>query len=220
MCFSATACFSAGTVLVPAGLYCLTRAYKGDKRFLAFAAFPLLFGLQQIIEGILWIALENQSDFGVQAAGTAYLLFAYFLWPFFVPLSALLVETSTLRKNVFLIFSGVGFVFGASLYMPLLFTPDWLSVTTVKDSILYSPTLVYDEMVSRTTVRVFYACIVAVPLLFSSIKTVRHFGILIFLSVVLSAIYFRYAFVSVWCFFAAILSAYVIYLIHRETQVR
>lgn len=220
MCFSASACFGAGAVLVPTGLYSLTRAYKTNRRFLAFAAFPLLFGLQQIIEGSLWVALDNQSVTAIHIAATAFLFFAYFLWPFFVPLAALLVETCALRQRIFLVFSVVGFVFGASLYVPLLFYPDWLSVTTVKGSILYRPTLVYDELVSRTAVRVFYAFIVAIPLLFSSIKTVRYFGVLIFLSVALSVVYFRYAFVSVWCFFAAILSVYIVYVIHREARAK
>ena len=117
-----------------------------------------------------------------------------------------------------MLFSFTGFLYGASLYVPLLVYPDWLSVTIIKDSILYQPVLIYDGILSRTAVRVFYAFIVAVPLLFSTVSTLRLFGILIFVSVAVSAVFFAYAFVSIWCFFAAILSAYVVYIVHRETS--
>jgi len=144
-----------------------------------------------------------------------FLFFAYFLWPFYVPFSAHLIEKEAKRRSIFKVFTVVGFVFGAALYVPLLFNPDWLLVELAKSSILYKPVLLFDEVVSRTMVRVFYAIIIAIPLLFSSVKTLRIFGILIFSSVVFSAIYYNYAFVSIWCFFAAILSLYIAYIMYK-----
>ena len=220
MCFSATACFTTGAILVPTGIYTLVKAYQGDKRYLALAAFPLLFGLQQIIEGWLWLAFEQRVNLSIEITAIGYLLFAYFLWPFFVPLAALLVEKNASRKVLFKIFSLIGFLFGASLYVPLLINPEWLSVMMAKGSILYQPVLIYDGIVSRTAVRVFYAIIIAVPLLFSTVTSLRFFGILIFVSVAISAVFFAYAFVSIWCFFAAILSAYIVYIIHSETSTK
>lgn len=216
MCFSATTSFAAGAILIPAGIYSLGKAYQGNKLYLALAAFPLLFGMQQVIEGGLWLALEQRVDLNIEMTATGYLFFAYFLWPFFVPLAALLIESDTRRKSLFMFFSFTGFLYGASLYVPLLLYPDWMSVTIIKDSILYQPVLIYDEIISRTAVRVFYAFIVAVPLLFSTVSTLRLFGVLIFISVAVSAVFFAYAFVSIWCLFAAILSAYVVYIVHRE----
>ena len=220
MCFSATACFTTGAILVPMGIYTLMKAYRADKNYLALAAFPLFFGLQQIIEGWLWLAFEQRVDLSIEMTAIAYLFFAYFLWPFFVPLAALLVEKNASRKVLFKIFSVIGLLFGASLYLPLLINPEWLSVTMAKGSILYQPVLIYDGIVSRSAVRIFYAVIVAVPLLFSTVKSLRLFGILIFVSVAISAVFFAYAFVSIWCFFAAILSAYIVYIIHSETNAK
>ena len=220
MCFSATACFTTGAILVPTGIYTLMKAYRGDKSYLALAAFPLFFGLQQIIEGWLWLAFEQRVDLSIEITAIGYLFFAYFLWPFFVPLAALLVEKNNSRKVLFKIFSIIGFLFGASLYVPLLINPEWLSVTMAKGSILYQPALIYDGIVSRTAVRVFYAIIIAVPLLFSTVTSLRFFGILIFVSVAVSAVFFAYAFVSIWCFFAAILSAYIVYIIHSEANAK
>lgn len=216
MCFSATASFTAGAILIPAGLYSLNRAFRSDKSYLALAAFPLLFGIQQLFEGPLWLALEGQSGISITAMSNGFLFFAYFLWPFFVPLSALLIEKNKVRRSLFFTLSVVGFIFGATLYIPLLINPEWESVSLANHSILYDPALIYDGIVPRLAIKAFYATIVAISLLFSSVRTVQIFGVMIFLSVIGSAIFFMYAFVSIWCFFAAILSAYIIYIIRHE----
>ncbi len=218
MCFSATACFTAAAILLPIGIYSLGKAYQANKNYLALAALPFLFGLQQIIGGGLWLAFEQSADINIEMTAKGFLFFAYFLWPFFVPLAALLVETNATRRTLFKIFSFTGFLLGASLYVPLLLYPEWLSVMTFKGSILYHPVSIYDEILPGTVERVFYAIIIAVPLLFSTVATLRFFGVLIFVSVAISALFFAYAFVSIWCFFAAILSAYIVYIIHRETS--
>jgi len=47
------------------------------------------------------------------------------------------VEKNTVRRSIFKIFSITGFLFGTSLYVPLLIYPEWVSVVTEKGSILY-----------------------------------------------------------------------------------
>ena len=79
MCFSATACFTAGVILVPTGIYSLAKAYQGNKHYLALAAFHPFFTLQKIIEGGLWLALEQRADISIETTAKGYLLFAYFL---------------------------------------------------------------------------------------------------------------------------------------------
>lgn len=54
MCFSAEASFAAAALLVPAGAIGIRRAYQSDRRYLAFAALPVYFGLQQLFEGLVW----------------------------------------------------------------------------------------------------------------------------------------------------------------------
>lgn len=210
MCFSAPISFAVSAVLLPLGALTVNFALHNDRRYLALAAFPLLFGIQQAFEGWLWLALGGDHDIALQVPALGFLFFAYLLWPFLVPLAADRVEPSPARQRIFRGFALVGLLFGLSLYLPLLLRPDWLVVSISGQSILYEPVLIYDGYVSRTAVRVFYAIIVAIPLLFSSIASIRLFGILILLSVVVSALFFLYAFVSIWCFFAAVLSLYVI----------
>ena len=215
MCFSATASFAVSAVLTPVGIYSLARAYDKDRRYLALASFPLLFGIQQAAEGFEWLALEAGAISDIHTAALAFLFFAYFLWPLMVPLSAYFVEKSDRRRLFFLLLSLVGGLYGLSLYLPLLFNDDWLEVQIVQNSILYQPVLVYDEVIPRTGLRIIYAAIVGLSLLFSSVEMVRLFGVVILLSVVVGFLFFAYAFTSIWCFLAAILSVYILLIVQR-----
>lgn len=51
MCHSAGASFGVGAVLIPAGLYCLSAAARKDRAYVPLAVTPLVFGVQQCIEG-------------------------------------------------------------------------------------------------------------------------------------------------------------------------
>lgn len=216
MCFSATASFAAGALLVPVGLYTLGEASRRDKRLLAIASFPFLFGIQQSIEGALWIALDAGDPPGVHTAALGFLFFAYFLWPALVPYAALRAEILPARARLFAILAATGFLFGASLYLPLLVQPGWLEVSLSRGSILYEPVLIYDAMIPRSVVRAFYAAIVALPLLLCSERAIRGFGALILISVIGSAAIYAHAFVSVWCFFAALLSLAVVVIVRSS----
>ena len=57
MCFSATASFTAGALLIALGSVTVSLAAAPRER--PFAAIPLLFGLQQLIEGGIWLSLQN-----------------------------------------------------------------------------------------------------------------------------------------------------------------
>ncbi len=63
-----------------------------------------------------------------------------------------------------------------------------------------------------------YAVIVVLALLLTSDRYVRYFGIIILTSVVVSKLLFDYAFISIWCFFAAVLSLYIIYMLHQHAK--
>lgn len=54
MCFSVAASFTAGTFLIGFGVMTLSLARR--RKEVPFAAIPLLFGLQQLSEGVVWIS--------------------------------------------------------------------------------------------------------------------------------------------------------------------
>ncbi|WP_296701043.1 DUF6629 family protein [Thiocapsa sp. UBA6158] len=219
MCFNATSSFLAAAVLIPAGLYTLHAARHVNSHYRLLAAFPLLFGVQQALEGVLWLEIlpDAAGEIGGLAFGSAlgFLFFAYFLWPGLVPLAAWRVEPPGLRRRVFAAAAIMGGLLGGSLFLPLIINPDWLQVFIIRGSILYHPQLIYDPWMDREVVRAIYALIVAVPLIGSSDRMVRDFGVLILGSVIVSTLAFGYAFVSIWCFFAALLSAYLVVRLPR-----
>ena len=55
MCFSANASFGAGVVLTIIGVAAIKKVQHPSQ--ILFASIPLLFAVQQISEGILWITL-------------------------------------------------------------------------------------------------------------------------------------------------------------------
>ena len=79
MCFSSTASFTTAALLVPAGVYCVKKATRLPKPYWVIAVLPLLFGVQQVFEGGIWLAI-NSSD--ADAARMAALGFMFFLISF------------------------------------------------------------------------------------------------------------------------------------------
>ena len=61
MCLSAEASYMAAAVLVPAGAVAMQRAYRRTPRYLPLATLPLLFGLQQLSEGLVWTANQARN---------------------------------------------------------------------------------------------------------------------------------------------------------------
>jgi hypothetical protein len=200
MCFSASASFGAGVVLTVIGVATLRKPRQPSQ--LLFASIPLLFGIQQIAEGILWLALPNPDYVNTQKIFTyLFLFFAQVLWPVWVPLSILLLEKNTVRKNILKVLVGAGVVVGVYLAYSL-FT---FSVEAKIDGkhIAY----LQDYPVSlRNYGFILYALATMVPPFVSHIKRMWLFGLAILISYLVSELFFENYIVSVWCFFAAIIS--------------
>ena len=110
MCFTATASFSAGTVLVGLGILTLKAArFKSE---LPFAAIPLLFAIQQFSEGLLWLTFLHSAPLLNVVMTYVYSFFSHVLWPIFLPLSVLLIEPPGRRHLVLTVFLAIGAVLG------------------------------------------------------------------------------------------------------------
>lgn len=215
MCFSAEASFAASAVLIPAGVYTLRTAWRSDRAFLGFASFPLLFGLQQALEGVLWRAIDRGQPDDTYLPAIGFLFFAYLVWPVLVPLSAWLIESKKQPSALFMGCTTLGLLLGVSLFVPLVLAPGTVDVKLARHSILYDPQLIWDGILSRTFVRVVYAAIICAPLVMSSNAHIRIFGILITVSVIGGFLFAAYAFTSIWCFVAAIISIYIVIVIRH-----
>lgn len=212
MCFSANASFAASALLIPAGLYCLNEARHAEKPYWLLAVIPLLFGIQQFAEGQLWLALAI-GDVSVQKQWAhGFMFFSHFFWLFWIPFLCYALEDVEWRRRVFLSLATVGFMFGASMFVPLLINDNWLNVVIVKHSITYEARLIFDDAMPDSIPRIVYAFIVVMPLLMSGEKILREFGWFITATVVLTAWIFSHAYVSNWCFFSAMASLYIAYV--------
>ncbi|MCX6788169.1 MAG: hypothetical protein NT108_03345 [Candidatus Kaiserbacteria bacterium] len=198
MCFSATASFVAGGALSAVGVSLLVKTKT--KRELPLASIPLLFGIQQLIEGIVWLSFGTPA---LNAAATyAYSLFSHVLWPILVPFAVLAIETDPARKNIL----RMTFLAGASvgLYFLHSILTDSLTAHIVHDSIAYrSPHLYPFTMIVLYLVATCGSCLV------SSHKFINFFGVVLGVSFAIAAWFFIETFFSVWCFFASILSVII-----------
>ncbi len=198
MCFSAGASFIAGGALGATGVFTLSKARK--KSELPFASIPLLFGVQQAIEGVVWLSFGSPLINTVMIY--AYSMFSHVLWPIYVPLSVVLLETVHWRKKVLFAFLLMGIVVSTYLLYFLLTLP--LSAQVVNKSIVYDSPHFY-----VIPVLILYFSATCVSSLFSSHKLVNVFGIAALISAAIAYIFYATSFISVWCFFAAILSSLI-----------
>jgi hypothetical protein len=210
MCFSATASFTAATVLSSAGIFTISKAK--DKSDLAFAAIPLLFGLQQCGEGVIWLTADGTV---LHTAMMYYFsFFSNVLWPTFIPLSVLLMEKTPWRRRVLMGLLAVGIVVSSYLLYYLIKAP--LKVEIVHSSLAYVSLHVTMGPKLAFYFGLYFAA-TCLSCLFSRYRYVKIFGIVAFASAVATYGFWSETFISVWCFFAAFNSVFV--LLHVRTRV-
>ncbi|MDO8207956.1 MAG: hypothetical protein Q7T38_09100 [Gallionella sp.] len=201
MCFSATASFVAGVSLTAIGVVTVKMAKRKTK--IPFAMIPLLFGIQQLIEGMLWLSFKFEAPLLNVSMTYLFTFFSHVLWPIFMPLSIGLMETVPWRKKVILAFQIIGGAVG--LYL-LYFIIRFPITSEIKVHVMY----IFPHF-HKPMVLLLYIVATCVSGFFSSHKMVNIFGVLALLLFIVAYWFYTVAFFSVWCFFSAILSA-IIYL--------
>ena len=217
MCFSAEASFAAAAVLLPAGAVAMHRAYERKRQYLPFATLPLLFGLQQLFEGLVWRAGHAGNQSAVETFSLAYMFFSWLAWPIWVPFSTYFIEPCR-RRSIYLGFAIFGAMMGALQYVPYFAHKGWLVTRFYDYAISYQGTVLLDSIMSRTLSYSLYLFAIIAPLITSSIQNARIFGALIIFVVVTVYAFFSYAYVSVFCFGGAVMSGFIIWMVFRETD--
>ena len=197
MCFSATASFTAGTALIAVGG--LTVHKSRGKVELPLALIPLLFGVQQLSEGVLWLSLRHDLPLLKSLATYTFSMFSHVLWPIFVPFAILLVETRRRRKTALSVFQMLGLSVGLYLLYFIVRFP--VTAHVHGHSIFYDSPHFYIGAVLMV-----YLLATCVSGLFSSHWCINVFGVLAFVLAIVAYQVSVATFVSVWCFYAAVLS--------------
>jgi hypothetical protein len=211
MCFSAGASFAGGIIISAIGVVTIREVHKPSQ--LIFACIPMFFGLQQIVEGSLWLALPDIGYLSIQKIATyLFLILAQVLWPTLIPVSVLLMEESGKKKRLIRIFLVLGLILSVYYGFCLIFfnvTPEISGY-----HILY--TTDFPDLFAIPAFIV-YLIVTITPLFISSIKRTHLMAILMFISCLVTALFFTQYLISVWCFFAALISG-VIFWILRDSK--
>jgi hypothetical protein len=137
LCFSAEASFASAAVLVPAGIYCARSALVKDVRWLPLSMLPIMAGLQQGCEGLVWLGLGRSDPDAVQAAALLFLFFAVCFWPFWIPFSVVCVAPEKRVKLFLGLVTLCGLAGGLGSDLPVLLDPELLHTEVVHHSIHY-----------------------------------------------------------------------------------
>ena len=209
--------FATAAVLLPLGAFSVYKAYYTDRRYLAICTLPLLFGLQQLFEGLVWTGGEAGDFVVVGRYSLAYMFFSWLAWSVWVPISVFFLEPER-RKPLYLVFAVMGAILGAGLYVPYFMHQGWLTVTFLPHAISYGGIETFDFLVPRYFTYIAYISAVVLPLLVASKREVKIFGILVALVLATTMAFFRYAYISVFCFGGALMSLYLVGMIFWIVQ--
>jgi hypothetical protein len=206
MCFSANASFATAAVTSAIGLLALSRI-RGPRE-IPLAAVPLVFAVQQSLEGLLWLKLPGAADPAMTGALTlAYLAIAQVFWPVFTPVAAMLIEPRPRRRRW--MFAALALGAGVAAYCA------WGLFDHPPVAAIASCHIAYG--VSRGDIdalSIGYLLAVCAPLLLSSHRAIVALGVVVAIGAVTAYAFYLQAFQSVWCYFSA--AASIVIVAHFE----
>jgi hypothetical protein len=208
MCFSASVSFAAGVSLIAFGV--VTVKMVKHQSEIPFAMIPLLFGAQQIVEGMLWLSFRFDAHMLNVVMTYLFTLFSHVLWPSYLPFAIGLIEPVVWRKKVIWGFQAIGLSLSLYLLYSIVRFP---VISEISENMVY----VLPYVRKHPAMELYLAATCIAPF-FSSHNFVRLFGVLTFLLFFTALWFYTVALFSVWCFFSAILSV-LIYLHFRYKKV-
>jgi len=211
MCFSASADFTGSVVLGAVGAATLHQVK--DRRELLLAAMPGLFALHEFTEGFVWLGLNGTlSQQVAHNAGAIFVLYAQGILPFLLPLSVFLIEPTKRQRRRMLGFVILGGLLALYLLWGLIAYP--LQISDQSHCVVY-----VNAITNTTLVAVLYVVATCGSLFFSGFGPLVELGWYNLAGLLVVMIVKRYAFTSVWCAYAAVVSV-VIYFFFRRTRRR
>lgn len=196
MCFSEEASFGAAVGLgVIAGA---SLQKSGLSRYFYLALIPLFLAVQQFSEGLIWLNLEQV----VPASPTFSFFYYYYLfvalvaWPSWVCFSLFMAEAIAAKKVILGGFLLLALIVSAYNLMALL---QPMEAIPVEHSIRYDVNIPYHAVWV-------YAGLTIIPWFFSGLKGSFLAGIVLGMTFIIAGAFYQFAFISVWCFFATLVS--------------
>lgn len=212
MCFSAEASFGASAMLTIVGLATVKKV-KTRAHFV-FAVIPLIFAFQQFSEGFVWLSSINPSYIGMKKMAVYSFLFAaQVIWPMWIPISIYLLEPDPKRKKYLFVLLTLGSILAAyHIFCLLVF--DFHS--EIRNYHVYYE--LYFPRIGKVFDGTIYLIPVIIPPFLSSHRGMKILGSFIFSSFLVSVLFYEDHVISVWCFFAAIISVVVYSVIVKSEK--
>ncbi|MFB6318131.1 DUF6629 family protein [Saccharicrinis sp. FJH54] len=210
MCFSAEISFGASAVISTVGVIAAKKSAQKEQLF--FAMIPLMFGIQQFFEGWLWVALQNEGYRTTEMlAKYGFLIFAQLIWPVWVPLSVYTIEKNRKRKRII----GGSLILGIAMFVLLAYRMAAYDVSAHIDHQHIYYTVGHFNSTNWWS-GALYLLPAVFPFLFSSHRKINILGAIMLLFFVISKVFYLKYMISVWCFFAAVMSMYILYILKKQ----
>lgn len=213
MCFSASSSFTASFLLTAIGIITLRTAKQ--KNLIPYASIPLLFALQQACEGVVWLTIDNPTTFIHHLATYLFIVFAAIIWPVWMPLSLLLLETGK-RKKILMALEVLGI--GVATFIVYKLITEVLIAQHIKSSLYYY--IANIELFEPRLQILLYTIPVVGPFFITKMPYAKVGGIMGIGSLMVAYVIKYETFGSVWCFFAALLSVFVLFSVQKYNTQR
>lgn len=209
MCFSASASFGASAFLTVIGVFTMKQVRQRNQ--IPAAMIPFFFAIQQAVEGVVWLSFDHAAfEPWKTVAVYCFLFFAFVIWPVWIPASVWSLERKPCSRFLPML-TALGALISLYLFVGLCSYD--IETTVLSCHIRYDlPLATYNVYVSS----LLYALVTILPFFFGRTRYLTLGGILGFGSWVISYLFYHYAFISVWCFFAALISALTLFIIHSQ----
>ena len=176
-----------------------------------FASLPLLFALHQFTQGFVWLGMYGLiGERALHMSETIFVFYAQGLLQFLVPLALWLIEPAGIRKNLIAVLMYLGAFLTAYSLWKLSIVPTHVSIV---DGVL-----AYDNPATRQVwLGLGYVLTTCGALILSSSIAVQLFGWLNLVGLTAIYLFKPYGFTSLWCLYAAAVSALLyFYFVERR----
>ncbi len=208
MCFSAEVSFGAGAVITAIGVASFRKAKTTPQQL--FACIPLFFAVQQFTEGALWLALDDPSGSELNSwLSRMFLLFAWVIWPAYIPLTMRQLETNDLRRRILTVFLVIGAAVSLLHIYHLVFQHIYARIdgSHIRYLMDYQPKYPW-------VMGICYFIAIVLSLFVSTAKRMVYLGMMVLTTFLITVSFYEHFHqISVWCFFAAITSLMVLWVL-------
>ena len=211
MCFAPEADLAVGTVVVAIGVDALR--HVRTPRQIPLASIPIVLGVHQITETFVWWGLQDRVGRTIeQAALWSYLIVAFVVVPVLITVSVGLVERRRARRLVIAAFAVLAAVVAVELGVAIL--RGNISAAIEHNHLAYQ----VDALGHGGLLTELYVVATCGALLASSYRDLEILGVLNLVAVPVLAWLTLSGFVSLWCFWAAIVSLMIAFHLRREAN--